>query len=138
MEPPMTLGAGGTDESDLADVEQPSTSGEGRVLDKKEAFAQYKSNEGAAINERLIRSKKALKMAGLLRSQCAAKVNQSKLAIDALKIKQEAKKVERLARGVQAEEAEIIDEEEYGNRAFKFPADHPLVRTMLLTCSFDG
>jgi len=113
MEPPSSLGAG----ADMGDGELGATAvlgdSEDRTLGRDEAFAQYKTSEGLATNERLVKAKKELRKAKAERSRNASIVNEAKKGIDRVKLRLNAKKVEREAAAMSPEDAEIIDEEEY-------------------------
>jgi len=81
-------------------------------LGRQEAFAQYKTAEGQASNDSLIQNKALLKELLLERKATSEAVNGFKREIDKIKARLDEKRDERESQA-SADEAEIIDEEEY-------------------------
>ena len=86
---------------------------DGPPMGRAEAFMTFKSTEGMPANEKLMEAKAALKQSRGRRAELAAAVNGASQEIDAIKAQLGAKKAEREAAAVSAQDAEIIDEEEY-------------------------
>ena len=117
VEPPAyqrEAGEGG-DDGEGIQLQKSAVGEEGGTLGRDEAYAQFKTSEGAAVNQRLLGAKKEAKSARARRTELAAQVNLAKSNIDQIKVSLATKKTERSLQASASpnEETEIIDEEEY-------------------------